>query len=134
MLEPVGQLVQVAAADLEQLLGLALRAQRGEQAGALVELAHQLGRWQLRRIAAQATDDVGEAAQCVRRTRRQLLEQADRFRGARQWQVGVLRNLGQLRQRGRADAARRRLRSEETTSELQSLLLISTAVLCLKKK
>src|SRR3546814_5605322 len=174
-----------------------LRAQRGEQAGALVELAHQLGRWQLRRIAAQATDDVGEAAQCVRRARRQLLEQADRFRGARQWQVGVLRNLGQLRQRGRADPARRRLhraqegrvvlgigdqpqprqrvldlaaveergaaaevvrhaqqlqrllqrarlvvaaeqdaevRSEEHTSELQSLMRISYAVLCLKKK
>src|SRR3546814_11068121 len=88
----------VCSSDLlEQLLGLALRAQRGEQAGALVELAHQLGRWQLRRIAAQATDDVGEAAQCVRRTRRQLLEQADRFRGARRWRVGVLRHLGQLR-------------------------------------
>src|SRR3546814_8130689 len=108
------------------------------------------------------------------------------------WQVGVLRNLGQLRQRSRADPARRRLhraqerrivigighqpqprqrvlalaaveergaaaevvrhaqqlqrllqrarlvvaaeRSEEHTSELQSLMRITYAVFCLKKQ
>src|SRR3546814_8053505 len=35
---------------------------------------------------------------------------------------------------GEAEAARRRLRSEEHTSELQSLMRISYAVFCLKKK
>src|SRR3546814_4271168 len=36
--------------------------------------------------------------------------------------------------RARRDRARRRLRSEEHTSELQSLMRISYAVFCLKKK
>src|SRR3546814_3366531 len=39
-----------------------------------------------------------------------------------------------LRQRGHRGDHRRRLRSEEHTSELQSLMRISYAVFCLKKK
>ena len=47
--------------------------------------------------------------QRIRRARRQLLQQADRLDRARHRQLRVLRQFGELRQRGRADFALRRL-------------------------
>src|SRR3546814_2859235 len=49
------------------------------------------------------------------------------------WRRGAHGHAGE-RDRRRGRAARRRTRSEEHTSELQSLMRISYAVFCLKKK
>src|SRR3546814_3592534 len=63
-------------------------------------------------------------------------------RGAREWAIGVEQVGGDPGQRAKADDDEQwrrpdhqfELRSEEHTSELQSLMRISYAVFCLKKK
>src|SRR3546814_14944539 len=62
--------------------------------------------------------------------------QPARHAGARGFQRGYLSHPHRSRQRGDGDRRREghRARSEEHTSELQSLMRISYAVFCLKKK
>ena len=108
--EPVGEFVEVAAPALEGRLVLALRAQHRQQAAAR-SLSWRTSSAGGSRSASlrRPRSDVGEATQRIRRARRQLLEQADGFGGARQRQVRVLRQFGELGQRRRADFALGRL-------------------------
>src|SRR3546814_3591778 len=57
-----------------------------------------------------------------------------RRQGNRAHHHGGGRNYAKIRRPGVAEILRRDLRSEEHTSELQSLMRISYAVFCLKKK
>src|SRR3546814_2357359 len=75
------------------------------------------------------------------RSDRPVVVEVDLQRGTRAGDVGVVvivlgvaDALGCRRGRGSARRAVRRVRSEEHTSELQSLMRISYAVFCLKKK
>src|SRR3546814_2477908 len=85
----------------------------------------------------RASDLVGgvaglpRTARCARRLGRQ---RADRARGAARQLLGSVRDGGDDRDRVIVRGRGLTPRSEEHTSELQSLMRISYAVFCLKKK
>src|SRR3546814_4600168 len=82
-----------------------------------------------RRSALQGETEIG-----VRQGRFQDVERIQGIRDARQRARSGDRGDHRRRVRDDHQVADRRCRSEETTSELQSLMRISYAVFCLKKK
>src|SRR3546814_8966158 len=105
-----------------------------------------LDRW---RAVDAGVDDraisVGNAVQCFRAIARHYLDdlaqrtfaiaRIDALRRIREMEIGAVFEAGDLFQQRPADVfGDARIRSEEHTSELQSLMRISYAVFCLKKK
>src|SRR3546814_4259317 len=102
----------------------------GVQTCALPILAHH--RRQAQHALVGAPDPDGAAADLLRRH-----DDAGGFPGAGAGQMGLgveSTDLGDLPAADLANQAQDRIRSEEHTSELQSLMRISYAVFCLKKK
>src|SRR3546814_9017196 len=90
------------------------------------QLLFTIDKVRLRNALAQAEAAVATA----RATLRSAEREARRYAALQ----GVVSDQDRDTRRAAAEEARARLRSEEHTSELQSLMRISYAVFCLKKK
>src|SRR3546814_5123633 len=101
------------------------RAERGELYQGLLRRA---GKYRADELAAEGQPAAGRGAD--RRGRREAA--GDRL--SRAWLVGRASANREYRCRRSAGMDARRARSEEHTSELQSLMRTSYAVLCLQKK
>src|SRR3546814_5005270 len=75
-------------------------------------------------------EELDRKARTLEAMRRSLLDLAERCHGDERPECPILDGLGRIGN----DVAKKTRRSEEHTSELQSLMRISYAVFCLKKK